>query len=516
MRRSSYVSTRDHIARAILTLVVAVACAPAEPATVASSARSTPTETRTATATTTATPASSVAPAGDPLRCTQRVSLPAVNDAFEAEWSPDSKALALSAIATIPNDANVTGTEEEQHLVLLDLATGATVNRGVGSEPKWSQSGTYLSYWIDERTLWIVKKTSVLPVGVLKPTEPNVQWVGDQLLFWSGPNILAWDGGATRLVSSVDPSLTPRYPHDDAYFSADGARFTLTRYATTSEPTQRFIGTTKTGFATPLDDGGATFIEWSPVGQTLLLRSTGALTLRAMETGATVASIATKPGTVHQWLPDGRLALGTMTATIPAGNAYDTFGVIGATAAATLPNLLGIRAFSPDGKYFVGAARTGLYSTELQLFRCGVADGDDSDLANDASTKARLAKIAADPRRFARPAAAAITQYVQQYPVAFHTGIDVAAPYGTVLVAADDGIVDAVGFVPTGGRRVCVLHPSGVESCDYHTALALVAVGDRVVRGQPVALMGLTGVTTGPHVHWEAQRNGVIVDPLKQ
>ena len=449
--------------------------------------------------------------AGDPLRCSVRVPIPELDDVFEAEWSPDAKTLALSKITTIPSDTTVTRTEEDQRLVVFDLASGTSVERGVGSEPKWSASGTYLSYWVDEKTLWIVKKTSVLPVAVLKPTEPNVQWVGDQLLYWSASNILSWDNGAMHLVSSVDQSLAPRYPRDDAYFSADGARFTITRYSTTAEPTQRFIGTTQTGFMTPLDDGGATFIEWSPVGQTLLLRSSGALALRAMETGATRASVATPPGTVHAWLPDGRLAIGAMSATDPAGSALDRFGVVGdATAVATLPNLLGIRAFSPDGRYFVGAARTGAYSTALQLFRCGAAAAEATDLAPDAA--AREARITSDGRRFLRPAAAAITQYVQ----GIHTGIDVAAPYGTVIVAADDGIVDAVGFVPTGGRRVCVMHDSALESCDYHTALALVAVGDRVVRGQPIALMGLSGVTTGPHVHWEARRSGVVVDPLKQ
>ena len=449
---------------------------------------------------------------GDLLRCTQRAALPQLNDVFEAEWSPDSKALAVSKITTIPSDTTITGTEEDQRLVVVDLASGTTVERGVGSEPKWSGSGTYLSYWIDQSTLWIVRKTAVLPVAVLKPTEPNVQWVGDQLLFFAGAQIDVWENGATRTISTVEPSLTPRYPRDDVYFSADGQRFTLTRYSTVAAATQRYVGTTKTGFVTLMDDGGATFMEWSPVGETLMLRSSGSLALRAVDTGATLTTVTTRPGTVHQWLPDGRVLLGAISPTVPAGNAFDSFSVIGdASAEATLPNLLGIRAFSPDGRFFAGAARTGLYSTELQLFRCGVADGGDTDISNDTSTKAREAKIATDARRFVRPAAAAITQYVQ----GIHTGIDVAAPYGTVLVAADDGIVDAVGFVATGGRRVCVMHAGGLESCDYHTALALVAVGDHVVRGQPIALMGLTGVTTGPHVHWEAQRDGVIVDPLK-
>jgi len=81
-------------------------------------------------------------------------------------------------------------------------------------------------------------------------------------------------------------------------------------------------------------------------------------------------------------------------------------------------------------------------------------------------------------------------------------------------VAADDGVVTAIGWVNVGGRRVCVGHASGIETCDYHTSAALVRVGDRVVRGQPIALVGLTGVTTGPHVHWEAKVGTRIIDPL--
>jgi len=68
--------------------------------------------------------------------------------------------------------------------------------------------------------------------------------------------------------------------------------------------------------------------------------------------------------------------------------------------------------------------------------------------------------------------------------------------------------------VNVGGRRVCVGHASGITTCDYHTSAALVRIGERVSRGQPVALVGLTGVTTGPHVHWEATVGTRIIDPL--
>lgn len=74
--------------------------------------------------------------------------------------------------------------------------------------------------------------------------------------------------------------------------------------------------------------------------------------------------------------------------------------------------------------------------------------------------------------------------------------------------------MNAVGWVPVGGRRVCVMHAESLESCGYHTSLSLVAVGDAVVRGQAIALVGMTGQTTGPHVHWEVRQNGRFVDPL--
>ena len=70
------------------------------------------------------------------------------------------------------------------------------------------------------------------------------------------------------------------------------------------------------------------------------------------------------------------------------------------------------------------------------------------------------------------------------------------------------------GWAPVGGRVVCVDHGGGLESCYYHTSLHLVHVGDAVARGQAIAEIGMTGLTTGPHVHWEVKLNGMVVDPL--
>ena len=95
-----------------------------------------------------------------------------------------------------------------------------------------------------------------------------------------------------------------------------------------------------------------------------------------------------------------------------------------------------------------------------------------------------------------------------------HSGVDIAAPYGTGLGASDDGIVVATGPVPVGGLRVCVQHSGGLETCYYHASAVYVTPGQTVARGQLIAAIGLTGVTTGPHVHWELKVNGVLTNPL--
>jgi murein DD-endopeptidase MepM/ murein hydrolase activator NlpD len=95
-----------------------------------------------------------------------------------------------------------------------------------------------------------------------------------------------------------------------------------------------------------------------------------------------------------------------------------------------------------------------------------------------------------------------------------HTGVDLAAPYGTGIAASDDGVVVATGWVAVGGLRVCVQHSGGLQTCYYHTSAVYVTPGETVARGQLIAAIGMTGVTTGPHVHWEVKLNGVPVNPL--
>ncbi len=109
------------------------------------------------------------------------------------------------------------------------------------------------------------------------------------------------------------------------------------------------------------------------------------------------------------------------------------------------------------------------------------------------------------------PVAGVITQYMW----GGHTGVDLAAPYGSTLVAVTSGVVSSTGWVAVGGLSVCV-RDGAIENCYYHTGAVFVSPGQAVERGQRVASIGTTGVTTGPHVHWESKINGRFVNPLAQ
>ena len=116
----------------------------------------------------------------------------------------------------------------------------------------------------------------------------------------------------------------------------------------------------------------------------------------------------------------------------------------------------------------------------------------------------------ANTGRLAWPVAGVITQYFWAY----HTGVDLAAPYGTGIGASDAGTVVYEGWVPVGGLSVRIQHANGMETGYYHMSATYVEVGQKVERGQIVGAIGMTGVTTGPHVHWELKINGQFVNPL--
>lgn len=100
----------------------------------------------------------------------------------------------------------------------------------------------------------------------------------------------------------------------------------------------------------------------------------------------------------------------------------------------------------------------------------------------------------------------------------FHAGIDIGAPYGQSVIAADAGTVVYAGPISGYGNMVLISHGT-VNGKDLSTGYAhmsalSVVQGDRVSRGQQVGLVGSTGNSTGPHLHFEVRLNGEPVDPM--
>jgi murein DD-endopeptidase MepM/ murein hydrolase activator NlpD len=94
-----------------------------------------------------------------------------------------------------------------------------------------------------------------------------------------------------------------------------------------------------------------------------------------------------------------------------------------------------------------------------------------------------------------------------------HTGIDLAASMGTPVQSATDGIA-RVGFDPNGaGLYVVVAVDSHVRVFYCHLSSVAVANGKAVIAGDVIGAMGSTGWSTGPHLHFEIQRDGISIDP---
>ena len=98
--------------------------------------------------------------------------------------------------------------------------------------------------------------------------------------------------------------------------------------------------------------------------------------------------------------------------------------------------------------------------------------------------------------------------------VSYHLGTDIAAPVGTPVLATNDGVVRVAGFYPIKGGWVVLDHGQGLTSHHFHLANIEVAVGDVVARGEVIAGVGSTGLSTGPHLHWEMRLDGIPTEPL--
>ncbi|MBR3932565.1 MAG: M23 family metallopeptidase [Clostridia bacterium] len=97
----------------------------------------------------------------------------------------------------------------------------------------------------------------------------------------------------------------------------------------------------------------------------------------------------------------------------------------------------------------------------------------------------------------------------------FHSGVDIGASYGTNIYAANSGTVVVAGYNTGGyGNYVVINHGGGYSTLYAHCSALKVSSGQHVERGQVIALCGSTGMSTGPHIHFEIQLNGKTTNPM--
>ena len=97
----------------------------------------------------------------------------------------------------------------------------------------------------------------------------------------------------------------------------------------------------------------------------------------------------------------------------------------------------------------------------------------------------------------------------------FHEGLDFSAAEGDEIKATASGIVIAAGKAPDYGNYVKIKHGGGIETRYAHASKLLVRKGDLITKDQVIALVGNTGRSTGPHLHYEIRLNGRSLDPRK-
>ncbi|MBD2347101.1 murein hydrolase activator EnvC family protein [Anabaena subtropica] len=95
----------------------------------------------------------------------------------------------------------------------------------------------------------------------------------------------------------------------------------------------------------------------------------------------------------------------------------------------------------------------------------------------------------------------------------FHAGLDFAANYGSTIRSADSGTVIFAGWYGGYGKAVIINHGDGITTLYGHASELYVSEGQTVQRGQAIAAVGSTGLSTGPHLHFEVRRNGTPVNP---
>ena len=117
---------------------------------------------------------------------------------------------------------------------------------------------------------------------------------------------------------------------------------------------------------------------------------------------------------------------------------------------------------------------------------------------------------------FANPCPSAVTSSGygwRDFDNSFHKGTDMAAPMGSPYYAAESGTVLIAGYSVSAGNWIVISHGNGLVTKYMHSSALHVKAGDRVQRGQHIGDVGSTGYSTGPHLHFQVELNGVAVCP---
>ena len=135
-------------------------------------------------------------------------------------------------------------------------------------------------------------------------------------------------------------------------------------------------------------------------------------------------------------------------------------------------------------------------------------------VAGPATIRALATPPATSPLSLSTPLYVPYTDGFGPRGARFHTGLDFPAPMGTPVLAARSGVVTITRWVGGYGNMVAIRHTFGVSTVYAHVSAFLVREGQSVAVGQPIARVGSTGESTGPHLHFEVRIRGAAIDPV--
>lgn len=141
----------------------------------------------------------------------------------------------------------------------------------------------------------------------------------------------------------------------------------------------------------------------------------------------------------------------------------------------------------------------------------------DKEVVTGTKVRPKLSGVGTGSMIWPVPSIHHITSYFEWRWGAMHTGLDISGgnSYGKTIVAADSGTVSYVRYSNVGyGNHLQINHGGGISTLYGHTSKILVESGQKVEKGQPIALIGSTGNSTGAHCHFEVIVNGKKVNPL--